>query len=223
MGGKNHQPCRQYLAISTQMSRHASMAFAQLELSNVALEDLLLAELDGKTGEIDGIVQQLSGSQKSLAQLIGTIDELESKMNELNFQDLFTLRSVSIDAIGHALVDAKMVHVGVWNEIVMNARSGGFRKNLAVIRSQALSLSEHTDKLSTQVVALEQHAKDGNVTHVLEENLHGNLKPVFAQLYTAWSCFQNFFLASSLFSTEVYYAFNNYGSLVNVSVQKAAA
>lgn len=52
MGGKNHQPCSGYLALSTKLSRSLSLANAELELANVALEDLILAELDGNTGSL---------------------------------------------------------------------------------------------------------------------------------------------------------------------------
>lgn len=223
MGGKNHQPCRQYLAISTQVSRHASMAFAELELANVALEDLLLAEINGKIGDISSIEQQLGNSRRSITQLINTISELEAEMDRLNFRDLSTIHPVNLDVIGSALIGAGMVHANAWDEVVKNALSGGFRKNLAMIHSHALLLAEHTDKLAEQVIALQQQARDGNVTRVLEENLHGNLKPVFAKLYSAWVRFQELFLASALLSTEVYYAFNNYGSLVDVSTQTATA
>ncbi|MFN3692742.1 MAG: hypothetical protein ACK4SL_01415 [Candidatus Paceibacteria bacterium] len=52
MGGKNHQPRGRYLQNSTLMSRSMSLAQIGLELANVALEDLILAELDGKIGDI---------------------------------------------------------------------------------------------------------------------------------------------------------------------------
>lgn len=223
MGGKNHQPCREYLAISTQMSRCASLAFAQLELANVALEDLLLAEIAGNTGDIGNIEQQLNNSQKSIAQLISTINELEIEMGRRNFRDLFTIRPINLNTLGTALINANMVRLSAWGEVVKNAHSGGFRKNLTMIYNHALLLAKHTDKLTEQVVQLQQQAKDGNVTQVLEENLRGNLKPVFARLYNEWIQFQELFIASSLLSTEVYYAFNNYGSLVDVSAQTVVA
>jgi len=223
MGGKNHQPCKPYIKTSTRMSRHASLAFAKLELANVSLEDLLLSEIDGKTGNIDNILEQLTSSRGSIAQLIDTADKLKDEMVQRDFRDLLTIHPVNLVAIGTALIEANMVNASAWKEVMENARTGGFYKNLAMIRDNALLLAEHTDKLIEQVSLLQQQAKDGSVTQILEENMEGNFKPSFANLYNTWARFQERFIASSLLSTEVYYAFNGYGSLVDIKAQTKIA
>lgn len=229
MGGKNHQPCREYLAISTRMSRYASLAFANLEMANVDLEDLLLTEMEGGIGNINGVKYRLEQSRQNISQLIDTARELRDEMGvrdemgDRNYRDLLTMCSVDLDAIGMALIGAGMVDSTAWDEVVKNARSGGFYANLTMIHERALLLTEHTNKLIEQVVGLRAHAENGNVTSILEENLEGNLKPEFAKLYHAWTRFQELFIASSLLSTEVYYAFNGYGSLVDIAAQKSAA
>lgn len=223
MGGKNHQPCSGYLPISTKMSRYASLAFANLEMANVALEDLLLTEMDGGIGSINGIKYQLEKSQENIFQLIGIAQELGAETERRGYQDLLTIRSVNLDAIGTALIGDNMVDSTSWNEVVKNARLGGFRANLMMIHERSLFLAEHTHKLIDQVADLHAHAEKGNVTLILEKNLNGNLKPEFAKLYHAWTRFQEFFIASSLLSTEVYYAFNGYGSLVDLAAQKSVA
>jgi hypothetical protein len=73
-----------------------------------------------------------------------------------------------------------------------------------------------------QVSALEGIARKGEVTRTLEENRPGNIKEAFANLYCAWAKFNQDFLASSLLSTELWYAFNGYGSLAGRDMQLMA-
>lgn len=223
MGGKNHQPCRQYLFTSTQMSRYASLAFAHLEMANVALEDLLLMEMSSMKGDISNVQNQLENSRQNIIQLSDTAQRLRDEMNHRDYRDLITICPVDLDAIGAAFIKDGLVNADVWHKIAKNARSGGFHVNLTMIYEQALSLAEYTDKLSERVEGLRKHAEDGTVTRVLEENLSGNLKFEFAKLYNAWIRFQAYFLASSLLSTEVHYAFSGYDPLVSVATQTSAA
>ena len=65
-----------------------------------------------------------------------------------------------------------------------------------------------------QVAALSGHSTGGGIHVMLEENRRGNIKVAFAQLYCAWAAFQQFFLASSMSSTEQWYVYMGYGSLV---------
>ncbi len=223
MGGINHQPCKHFLATSTQMSRFASLAFAHFELSNVALEDLLLAELKGDIGSIEKAVDSLDISRQNVAQLVATIQGLKEEMDREEYQDLLAIHPINLNAVGASMIDAGMVEASAWNTVSKNALSGGFYKNLAVFQGQAIALVEHTDRLIDRMKNLREPAKNGAVTDILEKNLSGNLKPEFAKLYNAWGQFHSFFLASSLLSTEVYYAFNRYGSLTDQAVQSAVA
>jgi len=223
MGGKNHQPCREYLPISTQMSRFASLAFAHLELANVALEDVLLAEMNGGVGDLDGIKSQLTLSQKGVGDLVDTIVKLKTEMKQRGFRDLLAVHPVDLDTIGRAFVANNMVSVSAWGEVSRNARTGGFNQNIALIHTHAQTLAEYTAQLHEKVNKLQGYANNGSVMQVLEENLQDNLKPEFAKLYCAWNQFQEIFLASSLLSTEVDYAFNGFGSLVDVSAQSSVA
>lgn len=50
-----------------------------------------------------------------------------------------------------------------------------------------------------------------------------SFKPGFAVLYTAWTKFNALFLASSLLSTELWYAFTGKGSLAPTKLQLRAA
>ncbi len=84
------------------------------------------------------------------------------------------------------------------------------------------TLEVNTQSLITKISALNDAAQKGEVNLVLEENRPGNIKESFACLYTAWAKFQQDFLASSLLSTELWYAFNGYGSLVGREAQLKA-
>ncbi|MCR4306364.1 MAG: hypothetical protein NUV42_00165 [Candidatus Yonathbacteria bacterium] len=205
------------------MSRYASLAFAHLEMANVALEDLLLMEMSSTKGDISNVQNQLESSRQNIIHLIDTAQRLKDEMNHRGYRDPVTICPVDLDAIGTALVKDGLVNAEAWHKVAKNARSGGFYANLAMIHEQALSLAEYTDKLSERVEGLRKHAKDGTIMRVLEENLSGNLKPEFAKLYNTWIRFQAYFLASSLLSTEVHYAFNGYDSLASVATQTSAA
>jgi len=205
------------------MSRFASLAFANLELANVALEDVLLAEMDGEIGDLDGIKSQLALSQKSVSDLVDTIIKLKTEMGQRGFRDLLAIHPVDLDAIGRAFVANNMVSARAWGEVSRNARTGGFNRNIELIHTHAKTLAEYTAQLHKKINKLQGYANNGSVTQVLEENLRDNLKPEFAKLYCVWNRFQEIFLASSLLSTEVYYAFNGFGSLVDVSAQSSVA
>lgn len=223
MGGINHQPCKHFLVTSTRMSRFTSLAFAHFELSNVALEDLLLAELRGDIGSIEKAVDYLEISRQNIAQLTATINGLKEEMDREEYQDLLEIRPINLGAVGASLVDAGMVDRNAWETVSKNALSGGFYKNLAMFQGQSTTLERYTDQLIEKMKNLREHAKGGSVTDILEKNLDGNLKPEFAKLYNAWGQFQSLFLASSMLSTEVYYAFNRYGSLTNQAAQSEVA
>lgn len=223
MGGINHQPCKHFLVTSTRMSRFSSLAFAHFELSNVALEDLLLAELRGNVGSIEKAVNYMEISLQNIAQLTATIKKLKEEMVREEYQDLLKIRPINLDAVGASLIDAGMVDKSAWKTVSQNALGGGFYKNLAMFQEQSVALGEYTDRLIEKMKNLREPAKKGSVTDILEKNLDGNLKPEFAKLYNAWRQFQSFFLASSMLSTEVYYAFNRYGSLTNRAAQSEVA
>jgi hypothetical protein len=196
------------------MSRHANLALAQLELANVALEDLLLAELKGDVGDLNQVQNQLCGSRASVSRLIASIDDLTTEMDNQNFRDVYVDHLINLNVVGKAFARSGMVSTESWAKVVQNVQTHGFRKNLASIREQAALIAECTDALTQKIYNLREAASQGSVTKVLEENLDGNLKVEFAQLYQAWIKFQGFSLASSLLSSEIHYASEGYGSLL---------
>jgi len=212
MDHRNHQ----HLLTSTQMSRFASLAFAHLELANVALENILLAEMDGKIGDLDGVKSQLTLSQKTISDLVGTILKLKTEVNQRGC-DLLAVHPAYLDVMGRAFVANNMVSASAWGKVSRNARSGGLTLNIELIHTHAKLLEEYTAQLHKKINKLQGYANNGSVTKVLEENLRDNFKPEFAKLYCEWNRFQEIFLASSLLSTEVYYTSNGFDSLVYTS------
>ncbi len=213
MGGINHQPCRHYLPQSTKLSRSMSRARADFEKANIALEDLILAELDGSRGDSSQIKISLSCSHDSLQEMLRDVDALSCRMDELRFTDLPTLRSVDWDEVGTRFATRGMVNRQSWEEVIALATTGGFRLVLSTIRTQIEDLDLHTCLLLDQV-SLWVMVTGDNLHSILEENLPGNFKAQFASVYSRWAAFQQFFLASSLCSTEQWYVFMGYGSLV---------
>ncbi len=217
MGGKNHQPCRQYLVISTEMSRALSLAHISLESANVALEDLLLTELNGGKGVTDLIIGNLLSSKKFLGDFGGYIAALIVKMNEENYADLPPLHKLDISTLGIELSRAGLVQAAAWAKVSGIMKAGTFYAVLSTFEVDRVSLISATDDLIKKVEFLAEHAKNGTVNSVLEENFEGNIKVEFAVLYQRWNTFQNEFLASAMLSTQLWYAHTGAGWLVEPS------
>ncbi len=223
MGGKNHQPCRGYLENSTKMSRNLSVAHAELELGNVALEDLLLSELCGKKGGINPFVDRLRSSAVALSAALGSVDALRQQMVSNDFVDLPTLQSADLSAIGSAFVERGMVHRSAWDAVAQIMREKGFFGILPHFGAGISRLHGQTLLLAEKASALHPAAAAGEVTNVLEENRTGNIKVEFANLYSSWSDFNQLFLASSMLSTELWYLHTKRDSLCADADSKVAA
>lgn len=223
MGGMNHQPCSGYLAKSTELSRALSLAKARLELGNIALEDLLLGELKGSPSTTDEIVVSLDGSLQALASAQQAAIELRQQMDEVGYADLPPLATLDWEAIGERLITQGLNDNRAWGEALKTIRTGGFYRMIDRFQSDISQLIAETDVLREEIKALEPAARIGAVNLVLEENRNGNIRPQFARLYTSWACFSQMFLASSLISTEIWYAFNRHGSLVAGAAEMRAA
>lgn len=224
MGGKNHQPCGQYLQNSTKMSRFMSLAFMTLEQANVALEDVILAEFNNGKGNVDDIVSQLVASANYLDDMKSTVADLRQQMADLNYVDLPPLARMDMSAFGQQLV-AGGLHTSQsdYNDAATIMVRGGFWEMISVFDARIDELIDQTSNLREAVIATNSSATTGELHLVLEENRVGNFKPKFAELYTSWASFQQLFLASSLISTEVWYQFNRSGSLIeNVGVRAVA-
>ncbi|OGZ33529.1 MAG: hypothetical protein A2Y98_01180 [Candidatus Portnoybacteria bacterium RBG_19FT_COMBO_36_7] len=222
MGGKNHQPCHIYLAESTRLSRFLSLAYAELELGNVALEDVILAELNGQNGDTSVISKHLNFSMQSLTGATKMIGKIRQKMDEKDFADLPTLRKLNLRELGESLAGNGLVDSTSWKIISEKMIKGGFCEVLVLFESLIESLSVKTSSLMTMIATLEGAVKKGEVSRILEENRPGNIKDDFAILFVAWAKFNQLFLASSVLSTELWYAFNGYGSLVGREAQLMA-
>ena len=150
------------------------MAFAKVEQANIALEDLILDELDlvDSTGSVDGIVAQM------------------------NMQGL-------------------MLSMTAWESASAIMMTKGFYGMLDAFNSDIDHLDQMTHDLIVMVRANEPAAQAGSLSEVLEGNTDGNFKREFARLYSAWAAFQQFFLSSSIISTEAWYRFTGVGSLVD--------
>lgn len=216
MGGMNHLPCRTYLMQSTLLSRSICVAFIDLEQANISLEDIIIAELENENNSdtVNKIILHLEKSKSELINSNSYLDNLIKKMDELQFQDLPSLKSTSLLDFGTELVHVGMVNDKSWKEVSVIMDNGGFYLASKVIKEKINNLIFLTDSLIGSIAVNEKYANEGRLNLVLEENLQGNFKVNFAQLYQGWSEFQQFFLASSMCSTELWYRFNNFGSLI---------
>lgn len=221
MGGMNHQPCNKpgtsYLRFSTMMSRWLSVAYSEVEQANVALEDVLLAELDGNGvgGTVTQVSKLLDDSRFELTQLLGVVRMLREDMQKHDFNDLPTLQSTDLELLGTQLITAGMVQSASWSIVYKMMRRDGFHGVLDYFEQEIGGLRQQTKALIDAVNGTEEMAKVGQLNFVLEENRLGNFKVEFATLYSSWHWFQQVFLASSMLSTELWYRHCGVGSLLN--------
>ncbi len=216
MGGKNHQPCRIYLVNSTKLSRAMSLAFISIELANVSLENTILEELNEGRGDISPILVHLKQSKHNLQEMKVVLTDLCQQMTEESFQDLPTLKSVNPNTLG-ILAKQEGIHRSEqdWKDVATIMQEQGFWGITSAFKIKIDELCDLTEALHTKVATCSIPAKEGVLHLVLEENGKMNFKHEFACLYTAWAEFQQFFLASSLISTELWYQFNGLGSIIN--------
>jgi len=198
------------------LSRALSSAFVQMELANVSLEDLIISEITNtptsKSTRL--IVERLSESLHEIRNAQRSVVALGQSMTEKSFTDLPTLASVDLPEIGRRLTLEGMVSAEAWAEVSSIMRTVGFRGMLVQFGDMIAQIHAQTTDLITCIEAVENHAREGTMTLVLEENKVGNFKVEFAQLYHSWTRLQQLFLASSMRSTELWYRFNRFGSLV---------
>lgn len=213
MGGQNHQPCRDYLENSTKLSRAVSVAMACLETANVELENALLQDLCSGTTNIEGVVKSLVDSEGALVDAFRQIASLRKRMDENSYQDLPSLQRLDLDLLRECFSADRMIDGDSWRVIAGIMQAGGFYAVLDHFEAHVSELAKLTSALRFQIQRLRQAAVRGELNFILEENRPGNIKKLFARLYTAWSVFKGEFLASSMLSTELWYAFNGYGSL----------
>lgn len=219
MGGINHQPCSSYLRTSTTISRLMTAAYASFLRANVALEDVILEELDGRRGDLSPVLGELADSTSLLLQCRGSFGDLRAQMKALGFSDLPTLHEVNLDALGEDLGRVGAVDRESWTLFANTMRRKGFRGTLSLLEESNESLINLTAQLRGEAEALVPEVQRGQLSRVLEENRSGNIKLTFATLFNTWSTYTQEFLASSLISTELWYAHKGFGSVVPQSIQ----
>lgn len=220
MGGQNHQPYNRidtsYLVFSTMMSRAVSCGRSRLERANMALEDVLIMELrDGKIGRLDGVIKHLNASDSAIGSALEAITNLREEMNRHNFEDLPTAKTVDFESLGEDLFMAGMIQPEAWNVLEAQHSENGFYGILDYFSETLDKLHVATNVLRSAILDAEPAAMKGILNLTLEENSATNFKVEFAQLYTAWERFQAVFLASSMYSTELWYQHCGVGSLLN--------
>ncbi|MGK2849238.1 MAG: hypothetical protein ACSLEX_04220 [Minisyncoccota bacterium] len=229
MGGKNHQPCRAYLLNSTKLSKHLSLAYAHLELSNVALEDILISELaPERDNQSSGFIypvlmHELSISAQELQNAHEALGRLRTQMETEDFVDLPSLQRLDLDAIGEVLGSQGLVDRKAWVQAMKIMRRGGFFGMTRRFEADIIDLLELNRALQIKFQQLEETINQGNLSMVTEENRYGNFKAEFAAHYTKWITFNGLFLASSLLSTELWYAFTGKGTLASADCQVKVA
>lgn len=218
MGGKNHQPCGRYLKNSTLMSRSMSLAMSSLELANVALEDVILAELSGSTGDTTPILLQLDESMNHLTDMQDAACALAEQMKAEDYVDLPPMKTIDMVGFGREMRAAGLHRSEAsWLTISTLMQKSGFEQTLRHHSATVVRIMELTRDLKSRIVDTGRAAEDGQLTAELEQNKALNFKAEFARVYTAWAEFQQEFLASSMVSTEVWYSFNKAGSLLELN------
>jgi hypothetical protein len=118
-----------------------------------------------------------------------------------------------VQEVGRIFSDVGMVSIGHWNEISGQMQEGGFYFVLDFIENKLQGILDGTWNLLSGIRAISDGIVSGKANRIMEENLPGNIKVAFATLYQEWSHFQQYFLASSMLSTELWYRHTKVGSL----------
>lgn len=214
MGGMNHQPCREYLAYSTQVSRCLSLGHAHVNLANVAFEDVLLTELEGSHGSAEDIVSYLVSAALFTSQAATAIKTLQEAMTEKGYEDLPPLRTLNLSSLGDSFLQEKMLEKHAWKTIQALTEKGGFWSVSMHFQRTVVELEVLTERLASEFLLLSDVVKRGCLNDVLEENQPGNVKKTFAQLFSNWNILLAEFLASSMLSTHVWYLWTGRQTLV---------
>lgn len=222
MGGINHQPCREYLPDSTKLSRAMSLGRESFETANVCLEDLILAEINGERGDLEEVLSCLTLSCTHLMDMHIHLSAIETRYNANGGWEPPTTRSVSWQEVGTALQEMGAVEQESWDRMSAIRSRASFAGIIAHYREGINELRAITSVLRDSIEKLRPQALVGTLEAALEENRAGQLKISFAQLYTRWNSFQQDFLASSLLSTESWYAWTKKGSLVSIPCTRVA-
>ncbi len=224
MGGKNHQPCKSFLGNSTRMCRALGAAFIAFEKVNVGLEEHLLAELDGvPVSHASNIELAFADSFREIGNFRSSVAALRMQMRGENYQELPSVTKMNLVHLGTQFREAGIVtSERAWMDVsIMMKGPSGFYAVLDTFDAEITSIETLTTALREKMRA----ALDSNTSLVdlLESNGDGNFKVEFAKLYSAWTSLQQFFLASSMFSTEAWYRFTGVGSLVGGAEKRVAA
>jgi len=217
MGGINHQPCKNYLRESTELSRSVSLARSQFEQANIALEDVIILELAENLGSVSPIKHHLQLSQDHLLSAFSWLKRLEAKMDKMGYRDLPPLQTINLTEVGDSLTSMRMVDERSWDKMTSIMVSQSFYGNVREFEIQISTILRLTQELFSAVTSVSDFADDGKLNELLEENKPGNFKQQFVRLYANWNEFMDDFLASSLISTEVWYAYNGFGSVIDSS------
>lgn len=200
----NHQPCGAYLKNSTRLSRQVSMTTVDLESANVHLENVILGELDGIYAPLDPIIDSLQSAERNLQVALDVCDDLRRQMEENEYHDLPTLKTVNLDSLGQVLSKGRIVESQAWVTMVRMIKNGTFYSNIGHFENGFRLAMDNIGTLREKFELLSQEAQ--SMVQVAERNLKGNFKVAFAKAFTQWLRFHQEFLASSLVSTELYYA-----------------
>lgn len=220
MGGVNHQPCNKYLRNSTKVSLFLTLAQAEFQLANVAFEKALLLDLDGKRSSPKKILHKLEQSKNALISFGQALLRLKNQMDGNHFKDLPTLRTINLTQRGKKMSESGIVNISSWIKIQKLMENQGFYGVLASFTLRVREIIEMTNKLQEEFVEASWAFERSQLNQLLEQNMEGNVKATFAKLFREWSDFLNDFLASSMISTELWYAHSGYGSIMDTSDTK---
>lgn len=220
MGGQNHQPCNRYLIESTELSKSLSLGRIGFESANVAVENLLLAELHGNPFEetqLDEVGRSLHSSIEALNQMQRWLDAIGAKLNDVEGWEPPTVGDCDWASMGDALATIEAVDAKAWSGMADIRVAEGFPGVIRHFSQRIALLCRTSGDLIEQFEALDGDIRCGSFEKAVEGNAAGDFKILFARLYNGWAQFQQDFLASALLSTESWYRWTNCGSLVELS------
>jgi len=225
MGGKNHQPCDQYLPESILMSKITSEGLAAIETGNSFLEDALLAEVNGNGTEqnyyLDKAIMKLVEAENTITEFIKCVDNLLIKMDYLAFQDEDYFHTVDFQSFQNSMIQLKIIlpNSRAWEVAQNTIQEKGFRGMFQIFKSTMAGIKNNIVKLRETFSLCSESGRLGNLVKSIEENKIP-LRQDFSRVYLAWLEFSAIFTCSSLISTELHLRRQGFKSMMDVDVSE---
>lgn len=205
------------------MSKSVTAGIADFNRANVALEEVILAELDGsKDPGSFGVALALLDSavhnfDAAIAHLASLKDEMDAKKYQplpsfANYGTPDKARALARELAGNGLMAAEKINVVVIPQI---GHGKGFYAAIPMLDIALVAMRDSAKDLQNRMSEASHVAEDGMVAELLETNAAMNFRADFLRAFNTINSSFSTFAASAAWSTEMWYRSTSAGSLLS--------